>query len=242
MWLNCAVIFTTFTELYQSLASTLMLLACTIYSLHYYTMTYKGTFFSQLGPPYWPCQHQQLTEREIALSWCALSLVFLLQRSAGRRTGVYFSLEEEAGESSTVPEGHSWRSTAWHSVMQGCTVVRCLMLLGQPEIMWDWKLKEVSWMPRTWTCQLLLMVRMHWVIQNHMTQVLLYFTVANWITYRPFTCKLFFHLQMCMCITKLLYIVFPVGGSYIVMWCCKYKFHLNNSHIIILNLHSHSVY
>ena len=44
-----------------------------------------------------------------------------------------------AGESSTVLEGQCWRSTAYWSVMQESTTVRCLMLLGMQQGVCDWK-------------------------------------------------------------------------------------------------------
>ena len=103
-----------------------------------------------------------------------------------------------------------------------------------------------------------------------MTQVLLYFTVANGITYRPFTCKLFvFHLQMCIykCVYTSVYIlvciyqcVYTSVYIRITNYCILYSqlvvatmscdaaklcdFYLNNSHnyVIKLNLYSHSVY
>ena len=62
----------------------------------------------------------------------APSLVFLHQTSAGRRMEVCFFLET-AGESSTVLGGQHWRSTAYWSVIQECTTVRCLMLVGWPQ-------------------------------------------------------------------------------------------------------------
>ena len=78
------------------------------------------------------------TNTECALNWCAPSQVSLHQPSVGRRMGVCLFLES-IGESSTVLEGHSWRSTAYCSVMQECTPVRCLMLLGWPQGVCDWK-------------------------------------------------------------------------------------------------------
>ena len=104
--------------------------------------TAAGTVFTfsppQLIPPYWTCQHQILTQRECALNWCAYSQASLHQTSVGRRMEVCFSLEM-VGKSSTVLEGHSWRSVAYWSVMQESTTVRCLMLLGWPQGACDWK-------------------------------------------------------------------------------------------------------